>query len=271
MEELRELLAGRLEDAPLDVVALQIATVEYPEVSVEPFLVILDSYASEFAERVTEQTKGEEFLQALNEYMFDELGFHGNSDDYYSPANSCLNEVLTKRTGIPITLSLVYMEIVRRLGRTIHGIGLPGHFLVQYADGGFPVFIDVFHGGRILYEPECFELAKAATGADVPEDSQYLRPVSKRHIAIRMLNNLRAVYFRNENAEKAIRVLDLFIEAIPGAAEEYKQRGICRIQLRRLKEARADLETYLRLLPGAPDRTHIEAQLTYINRQLMTA
>jgi regulator of sirC expression with transglutaminase-like and TPR domain len=269
MQELRELLAGATDGVPLDVAALQIATIEYPEVSVEPFLVLLDSYATEAAEYVHASFEGDDFIAALNSYLFDELGFQGNTTDYYSPANSCLNEVLTRRTGIPITLSLVYMEVGRRLGRRIEGIGLPGHFVVHYSDGDFDAYIDPFNCGRLLDRSDCFDLALDA-GLDISGDAGALRPVSNRHIALRMLNNLRAVYFRMQNAEKAVRVLDLLIEANPGSAEEYKQRGMLLAQLERYARARRDLEKYLRLARHAPDREeimrHIERIQTYLSR-----
>jgi Uncharacterized conserved protein len=167
MQELIDLLARRRKDVPLDVAALQLATIEYPEISVEPFLVLLDSYATELGERIPAGADGSEFIELMNEYLVDELGFEGNSQDYYSPANSCLNEVLTKRTGIPITLSILYMEIARRLNRTMHGVGLPGHFLVKYEDKDFSVFIDAFNGGQLLFNTECFDLARKVTGMDI--------------------------------------------------------------------------------------------------------
>jgi regulator of sirC expression with transglutaminase-like and TPR domain len=268
VDELRELLTGQAEEVPLDVAALQLATIEYPEVSVEPFLVLLDSYASEAAERIPPHCPGENFVSLLNEYLFDELGFHGNDTEYYHPANSCLNEVLTKRTGIPITLSLVYMEIGRRLGRNISGIGLPGHFLVHLQDKEFSVYIDPYHGGRMMMRQECFELSREITGMDLSSEPHVLRPVSKRHIAIRMLNNLRAVYYRLENPVKAIRVLDLLIEAMPESPEEYKQRGMCFAYVREFRHARADLEMYLRLAPAAADRQEVGMQLNRINHFL---
>ena len=264
MRELRELLTGESEHVPLDVAALQLASIEYPDVSTDAFLLLLDSHATEVGERTSEHMAGPEFIQTLNEYLFYELGFRGNSDDYYNPANSCLNEVLASRAGIPITLSLVYMEIARRLDRTVLGIGLPGHFIVQYYDDDFTAFIDPFNSGRVLFDVECYNLAKEVTGVDVSRNPDVLRPVSKRHILVRMLNNLRAAYFRRHNSAKAIQVLDLLIEAMPDSPEEYKQRGLCFAQQQQFKAARRDLQAYLRLAPDAPDRIEIEAHLTRI-------
>lgn len=266
MLDLRELLRGDSANVPLDVAALQIANIEYPHTAIEPYLVLLDSHATEFGERVGKRTSGEDFVQLLNEYLFQELGFEGNSNDYYDPANSCLNEVLTRRLGIPITLALVYMEIGRRLGRQIHGIGLPGHFLVQYDGPDFRAFIDPFHGGQVRTEEECFELAREATGMPLADDPSLLEPVSRRHIAVRMLNNLRAIYFQRQQPEKGARVLNLLIEADPASPEEYKQRAVCRTQLDEFDGARADLETYLRLAPNASDRDQVIAEMVRIRK-----
>ena len=267
MNELRELLRNGSEAVPLDLAALQIATVEYPDLVPEPWLVLLDSHAAEFRQRVDKRTPGAEFIGALNEYMFDELGFGGNSESYYDPANSCLNEVLLRRSGIPISLSIVYMEVARRAGRTVEGVGLPGHFIVHYSDRECEAWIDPFHAGQVLSPDECFELAREATGMSLPDDLSLLQPVSHRHIAIRMLNNLRAVYFQRSEHEKAVRVLDLLIESSPqNAAEEYKQRGVCGAQLGRFRDAQQDFETYLRLAPGAPDRQQVIAELERIRR-----
>ena len=266
MLELRELLRAGSADVPLDVAALQIASIEYPDTQIEPYLVLLDSHATEFGERITRRTSGEEFVRQLNEYLFEELGFEGNSNDYYDPANSCLNEVLTRRLGIPITLALVYIEIGRRLGREIHGIGLPGHFVVQYDGRDFQALIDPFHGGQLRTEEECFEMAREATGMPLADDPSLIQPVSKRHIAIRMLNNLRAIYFQRQQPERAIRVLNLLIEADPTSAEEYKQRAICLSQSDRFDEARSDLELYLRLAPNAKDREQVIAEMVRIRK-----
>jgi regulator of sirC expression with transglutaminase-like and TPR domain len=268
MQELRELLQGGPGDPGLDLAVLQIATIEHPEVAPESFIELLDSYGRELSERLSPGADGEEFIHAMNDYLFEELGFRGNQEQYYHPANSCLNEVLTKRVGIPITLSVVYMEIARRAGRTVHGIGLPGHFIVQYEDADVTAFIDPFHSGRLLFDTECFDLAKEITGLDVSGDSNVLSPVSKRHILIRMLNNLRSVYFQRQEPLKTIEVLGLLIEADPGSPDEYKQRGVCLAQVHRFEQARGDLETYLRLSPDAPDRGPVSQQIQRITKYL---
>ena len=265
MFDLIRLLAGETEDVPLDVAALQLAQIEYPGRELNSFLVLLDSYAQEFSERVSNDTDGEEFIALLNDYLFGELGFRGDTEDYYNPANSCLNDVLTRRLGIPITLSLTYMEIARRLGRPVYGIGLPGHFVALYDDGDFAAYLDPFHEGALLTEEECIDLAVRATGSQ--PDPSVLKPVGKRQIMIRMLNNLRAVYFQRKDLRRVVDVLGLLIRAEPGAPDPYKQRGMCLAQLNAFSGAESDLETYLRLSPNAGDRGEIVQRLDAIRRQ----
>ena len=142
MQALLDLLVRYNEDVPLDVAALELASIEFPDLEVDPWLDLLNSYANELAERVSEDDDGLTYIRTANAYLFEELGFRGNDGDYYSPMNSCLNQVLMERTGLPITLSLVYLEIGRRLGRPLWGIGMPGHFLVEYDDGDVRRYID---------------------------------------------------------------------------------------------------------------------------------
>jgi regulator of sirC expression with transglutaminase-like and TPR domain len=261
VEALLDLLAGRSDDLELDRAALALARIEYPGLDIEPFIAILDSYAVDLASRLGDCSGGSEYVEAANQYLFGELGFIGNLQNYYDPRNSCLNEVLIARTGIPIALAVVYLEIGRRLAQPVYGIGLPGHFLVQYRDAHFSAFIDVFNGGRLLTAAECFELAGRATGTEIPADPRLLAPTGKRQILMRMLNNLRGVYFNRRAYGKALQTLNLLLAGNPDGAEEYKQRGIVHLQMRNLSAGRTDLETYLRLAPEAGDRTEIEGHL----------
>jgi regulator of sirC expression with transglutaminase-like and TPR domain len=266
MQRLIDLLTGRSEETGLDRAALEVARIEYPSLDPEPFVGILDSHASELSVRLAGHASGSGYVQMANRYLFEELGFTGNAADYYDPRNSCLNEVLTARTGIPITLAVVYLEIGRRLARPVYGIGLPGHFLVEYRDADFAAFIDVFHGGRLLTKPECFDLAREAAGVPLSDDPRMLGPASQRQILMRMLNNLRGVYLQRRAYGKALQTLNLLVTADPASAEEYKQRGLVHLQLQNPAAARSDLETYLRLAPEAAGRAEIEERLRALRR-----
>ncbi len=261
MQLLLDLLTGRSEELDLDRAALEIARIEYPNLEVDPFLGLLDSYAVELSERVAGQAGGSDYVQAANQYLFGELGFAGSSGNYYDPRNSCLNEVLTARTGIPIALAVVYLEIARRLAQPVYGIGLPGHFLVQYRGPDFSAYIDVFNGGRLLTMTECFDLARRSTGTPLDDNPRFLAPSSKRQIVTRMLHNLRGVYFLRRAFGKALQTLDLLLAADSGDAGAYKQRGMIHMQLRNLAAARDDLEKYLHISPDAIDRPEIEKHL----------
>lgn len=266
MRELIELLARNNEDVALDVAALELATIEFPDLDVGVWITLLDSYANELAERVSTDDDAVTFIQSANEYLFDELGFRGNDGDYYSPLNSCLNQVLMERTGLPITLSLVYMEIGRRLDRPIVGIGMPGHFLAAYNDEGHRIYIDPFHQGRILEGEECLALASRITGLDLHEHWGALEPVSKRQMALRMLNNLRAAYLRKATWDKALQVQQLLVSASPNEAVEYRQRGYLHLQMKHYREAAHDLQQYLSLDPDARDREDVEKRLDGLRR-----
>jgi regulator of sirC expression with transglutaminase-like and TPR domain len=261
MQPLLDLLTGRSAEHALDRAALELARIEYPSLDIEPFIGILDSYAVELSERLAGRSGGSDYVEVANQYLFGELGFTGNAAHYYDPRNSCLNDVLTARTGIPITLAVVYLEIGRRLARPVYGIGLPGHFLVQYRDADFAAYIDVFHGGRVLTTAECFELARQSAGIPLSDDPRMLAPFSKRQIVTRMLHNLRGVYFHRRAYGKALQTLNLLVAADPDSAEEYKLRGIVHLQMRSPVAARSDLESYLRLMPEATDRGEIEQRL----------
>ncbi|MBI3644403.1 MAG: transglutaminase family protein [Acidobacteriales bacterium] len=264
-----QLLRAALQGAPevrLDAAALELAAFERPDLRAEPYLAMLDDMASEVAARLGPAPAGQAFVRVLNQYLFDELGFQGNNSEYYDPGNSCLDQVLNRRTGIPISLSVVYIEVARRLSRPVHGIGLPGHFVVRYDDGVYAAYVDPFHGGRLLTEEDCRELAREITGGDVPEAAW--QPVTERYILVRMLNNLREAYFRAKQYAKATVVLDLLLEAFPSEALYFKTRGVARLHLRELTAARSDLEMYLKLTPQADDRAEVTKQLEAIHRWL---
>src|SRR5580693_2306666 len=254
----------------LDRAALEMAAIERSDLNPAPYLEMLDRIASELDTRLGSHSgaDGPRFVRIANDYIFKELAFQGNDSDYYDPRNSCLDVVLDRRNGIPITLSVVYLEVVRRLGRPVFGIGLPGHFVVQYNDGDYSTYIDPFHSGKLLTEEDCGKLAHEITGVDVSSEPSTLAPVSNRYILVRMLNNLRSAYFRAKQYTKAATVMDLLVEAFPANAEYYKMRGVARLHLREFGAAKKDLENYLKCSPNADDKAEITRQLEAIHRWL---
>ena len=268
MDALLAALADERSGVPLDVAALELAELEYPRLDPEPSLQALDRIASTAADRMELNAGGAEFIEAVNHVLFQVCRFRANESDYYDPRNSFLNDVLTRRAGIPITLSVVYIEVARRLARPVFGVGLPGHFLVRYDDADFAAFLDPYHAGQVLTAAECHELARSLTGVDTTTDPTALAPVSTRYVLVRMLNNLKSIYIRQERWDKLLPVLNLLLHALPGNADEHRTRGIAHLHLQRFREARADLNRYLDLSPGAEDREAVGEELKNIHRIL---
>jgi len=268
VDRILDLLTDRDSSVPLDRAALELATIEFPELEAGAFVAVLDGHAGELCRRLSNSRDGLVYVQEANRYLFDELGFRGNASDYYNPRNSCLNEVLTARTGIPITLSLVYIEIARRLGKPVQGVGLPGHFIVRYDDGLYSTFIDPFHGGRLLAADECFALAREISNIELEPDAKWLASVGKRDILMRMLRNLGAAYSSRGLTSKAIDVLSLLIRANPDSAEEYRQRGALQVQAGKMIAAKEDLARYLELARSPEDRERAQEQIQQIRHWL---
>ncbi len=266
MRRLLEALRDERSEVGLDVAALELASIEFPGLDMEASLFRLDNIAGQVKASLTPEASGLDFIKSANLLLFDTLQFRGNDEDYYDPRNSCLNAVLTRRVGIPITLSVLYVEVARRLGRPVYGVGLPGHFIVAYEDKNARYWIDPFHGGRLLSFADCSALAKQTSGVDLRANPAVLAPVHKRQILVRMLSNLKAIYLRGQAFDKARQVLDLLIDAMPDYAEEYRHRGLIHLRQMNHRAAKADLETYLRLEPNAPERQQVEKQLLLIER-----
>ena len=271
METLRELLKRDDSDAPLDLAALELSRIEFPNLDPRPFMDILDSYAAEIDGRLRMNYDAVERLQVLHEFFFREQGFAGNETDYYNPRNSCINEVIASRQGIPISLAVVYLSVAKRLEMPMAGVGLPGHFIVRYDEDGFQTFVDVYNRGQLLDRDECFALARRMTGMDLAVSPGILNAVSNRQIIVRMLNNLRSIYLRGKSYVKAGQVLDLLVEAAPADADSYVLRGAVNVELRKYGAAKSDFERYLALMPAARDRQRVEDQIAALDRYLMRA
>lgn len=188
-------------DADIDLAraAFLIAATHYPDLDVDGQLRLLDSLAAAGRSLLGEETDPLFACNVLSQYLFDEVGFRGNSDDYYDPKNSYLNEVLARRLGIPITLSLLYIEVGRRLGIPLVGVGMPGHFLVRHRDVQ-DLFIDPFLGGILLSEDECAQRVEEVTGGAIQLRREHLAPVTHRAFLARMLRNLQGIYRQQKDA-----------------------------------------------------------------------
>lgn len=246
---------------PLDEAALAIAQEEYPALEPEAYLTRLDDLAARVAQRVPGPVRAASALRALRAVLHDEEGLRGNDDDYYDPRNSFLNEVLDRRLGIPITLALVYIEVGRRAGLRLEGVGFPGHFLAKYVSpGGVEVFVDAYHGGEMLSADECVARYKARTGGK-DLDPRYLAAVSPRQILARMLQNLKRVYAERKDDVRLFWVLDRILLLAPGQREALRDRGLAAARLGGAAAAIRDLEAYLALAPAAGDADEVRATL----------
>jgi regulator of sirC expression with transglutaminase-like and TPR domain len=198
---------------------------------------------------------------ALNRYMFHELGFRGNTEQYYDARNSYLNEVLDRRTGIPITLSTVYMEVAGRAGLEVEGVGLPGHFVVRIQTPARPLLVDPFHGGTLLTEKDCQERLDRIFSGKVKLEPKMLRPCRRKDMLERMLRNLKAIYLRDQDVDRALRVVDLIVRIQPGSAEDLRDRGVLYASLDCYGLAARDIESYLALAPQAKDTEDLAARV----------
>jgi regulator of sirC expression with transglutaminase-like and TPR domain len=233
---------------------LLIARIEYPRLDPEPYVSRLDAMgdaARRAIERhimATGDTSTLGGIKALNDYLFDELQFVGNRDHYEDPRNSCLNEVLDRRTGIPITLSVVYMEVARRAGLQVDGINFPGHFLVRCPERrGSDLIIDPFHAGALLSEHKCRLLLQKHVGNEVAFSKSLLAPATRHQIIVRMLLNLKRIYVNMRSFPQARDVTELLLAITPSALSELRDRGLLAYHLNDVTAALRDLQTYLKL------------------------
>ncbi len=207
-EELRALASGSEAHLDLETGAFLIARYAYPSLEVPGYSQQLDEMAAEVRSRLGRRVSGEEAVKTLNRYLFTEQGYRGNTKNYYEVDNSYLNRVLDRKTGIPISLSVVYLLIGRRLELPLHGVGMPGHFLVKFESDRYKVFVDCFNSGALLTERDC---ARFLMQAGYGFEEKYLKRSSNRAILLRMLKNLLAIYHRLDEEVKAAR-LNRFIE-----------------------------------------------------------
>lgn len=251
---------ARLPDAEIDLglAALLMATLEYPELDPSEGLARLGEMGAAVRERTAGAAGDLEQLEGMTRYLYGELGFRGNHEEYYDPRNSFLNDVLERRLGIPITLAVVLIEVGRRAGIPILGVGLPGHFLVRHARH-VELLLDPFDQGRVVTRAECAAiLARIPGGMDF--DEAMLKPVGPRHILVRMHNNLRAIYLQSGQITEAVRVVDRLILLEPEVPQHLRDRGVLLIKT---EDARGidDVQRYLHEVPEAPERTRLETLL----------
>ena len=268
------LLVGQeVEDDRIDLVraALTIARTEYPNLDVDTYCARIEALARRVKLLVPDLGDPSESIAALNRVLFEEEGFRGNAEDYYDPRNSFLNEVLDRKLGIPITLAVVYMEVARRVGFPLVGVGLPGHFLLKHYDvEGCEILIDPFNGGSLLTVVDCQRRLDQIYGGQMPLQPEFLMSVSRRQVLVRMLNNLKSIYLSSRNFRKALPIVDLILAIYPRSPEDVKQRAMLRWSLGQNRGALADLDDYLKMSPDASDADEIRQTAATLRRMMAT-
>lgn len=261
MQALHDILRNPESAAPLDLAALEIARIEYPDLDCNHYLEVMDGWARELCDAGIDSFRGENFVREFHGFLYDRLGLRGNASDYYNPLNSCLNEVIDRRAGIPITMAVLYLELARRIGRDARGVSFPGHFMAEVRDGVFRCYVDVFHRGRLMTRDDCFRMGREIGGVDYSDRPDLLEPVNSRSILIRMLSNLRGIYIARRANRKLLAVLDLLLIAAPDDSDELFSRAMVKMNLNMHASAERDLLQYLRLCPEADNKGEIEHQL----------
>jgi regulator of sirC expression with transglutaminase-like and TPR domain len=264
LDRFRASLSQDEERIDLAEAAFLIAQDDYPELDPGRYLAELDRLGGVLRKRLPSDFSPMHRLLALNRYLFIELGFAANDDNYYDPDNSLLHVVLERRRGIPITLSILYLEIGRRIGLNLAGISFPGHFLVKLPVAEGDLILDPYSGGKSLSEEDLRrrlgDLARDIDPAQLPL-RQFLEPASKREILARMLRNLKAIHLKNEEHAKALRVMNRLLIVSPDQALEWRDRGLLYERMECSRAALEDLESYLKLAPLAEDAAETRAHV----------
>ena len=256
------------DELPLLETALLIARDEYPQLDAGSYAATIQGYADSLRPKLNADADLPSTLTTINRYLFDELGFAGNNTQYDDPRNSYLNEVFDRKLGIPISLAVVQIELMRRLGLPLDGISFPGHFLVRLpVDDGILV-MDPYNKGRPVSAEELKERASPHLGGQAPDDLQLieiLAPATHRTILARMLRNLNGLYLERADWERVARTADRLLKISPETAEALRDRGLAYRELGYAKGVREDLTRYLQILPNADDEDAVRAILIEVS------
>lgn len=246
---------------PLDRAALAIPLEDYPTVDIDACLRELDRLAASADMLAGNNRDPLNLLECLNEVIFVQEGLRGNTEDYYDPRNSFLNEVLDRKLGIPISLSIIYMEVARRISLPILGVGLPGHFIVKYEGQNRRVLVDPFNQGRFLTEDQCQELLDRVYGGSVTVQPAFLQPMEKKAIISRMLFNLKGIYYQKEDYYRALSIVERILLLNPGIPSEIRDRGLLYMHTSLFAKALADLEHYLEVATAPSDDSFVKGHM----------
>jgi len=246
--------------------SLYFAQAEYKDVNVQKYLNILDDIAQEIARSLTPERYPLKVVKAINNHLFNCLEFQGNKQNYYDPNNSFLHHVIERKVGIPISLSVIYLAIAKRLNFPMVGIGMPGHFLIRPEFEGVGFFVDPFNRGEILFEEDCQRRLDENYKQQLKLAPSWLAPVSNKQILVRMLNNLKFIYLHRQEIDKALSTMSGILKIFPENVAEIRDRGLLYYQINRWDEAIIDLEYFLKVAPNSDDAPMIEILLEKMNQ-----
>jgi len=252
---------------------LLIAQDAYPDLQVERYLGDIERMAMRLRGRTPQTAVVEERVAALNQFLFEDLGFRGNTEEYYDPRNSYLNDVIDRKIGIPISLSVVYLAVGRRVGLPLEGVSFPGHFLVRLRLPAGVLVIDPFAGGAPQSETDLRErlqrvIPPGATDnvplSDLPLD-QFIEPATNRQTLARVLRNLKAIYRETDKPERMLEVLNRMLMVAPDSTADLRERGIVYQRLECFRAALKDLSDYVEREPEAPDMDEVRTRLVEVS------
>jgi regulator of sirC expression with transglutaminase-like and TPR domain len=248
--------------------ALLIAAESNPNVDVDGHLHTLDSWAEQLRGILDPEWNNLQKLARLRNFVFEVLRFRGDHEDYYSPSNSMLNEVMERRLGVPLTLSIIFMELGWRVGIPFEGVGFPGHFLVRLTGEPRDLLLDPFRDGMSVHEEDCRRMLEEISGGKLELSGDHLHSITKHDMIVRLLMNLKGAYLRADDDEGALGAVEKLLVLRPENLEEIRDRGLLRYRLRRYNAALEDLLRYLAARPDAADQESIDAHVRNLRRLL---
>jgi len=229
-------------------------TLEYPDLNIANYVQMLHTMGEDLKNSLSEVRNPTYLVSMLNEYMFDGLGFAGNSDDYYNPKNNFLNVVLDKKSGIPITLSIIYIQLANHIGLDLRPVGFPSHFLVKYSE---ELILDPFNRGRLLSIEDLQEILDRNYGGSVEFLPDFLNEIEPEQILVRICRNLKNSYTQSFNYTMALHCINMVLGIEPDSPEEVRDKGILESRQSKYELALKSLNRYLEIAPDADDVDYV--------------
>jgi regulator of sirC expression with transglutaminase-like and TPR domain len=248
--------------------ALLIAAESDPQVDVDAGMRQFEEWAETLRARLEPDWNNLQKLARLRSFLFDELGFRGDREDYFSPSNSLLHEVVQRRRGIPLTLAIVMMELGWRIGMPLEGVGFPGHFLVRLTGEPGDLLLDPYKRGMSVHEEDCRKMLETITRGSVEYSPDLLVSVGKRQMIVRLLHNLKAAYVRRGDDAQALAAVERLLVLNPDDLDQLRDRGLLLFRLQRFAPALESLTRYLELAGEGAERAEIEQHVQALRQHL---